>query len=152
MNEIIDAYAQQLRERGVRENTVTLWMRNLSLFERENGPFEQVSPELVVSFLDSRQGASGGISPRTRAAWLTTLRVFYAWAVEAGRFSSSPVASLSTPRFDQTPSTLQISDEDIERAVAKTEHETRTRRELRWMITLAAFEGLTPQEIAYLSS
>jgi len=64
---------------------------------------------LVRAYLDSLY--AGGMSPRSVARHLTTLRSFYAYLQREGRIESDPVGTVALPRQDKTlPKRLTVEE------------------------------------------
>jgi site-specific recombinase XerC len=84
-------------------------------------------------------------SQQTRRIVLTSLRQFYAWAVDTGRAESSPVAGLRPPpqpRYCAHP----IPDDVLAAALATSEGQT------WWILRVLSTTGLRRSECARLSS
>ena len=85
-----------------------------------------------------------GISARTRATYVSEIRVFYAWAADDARYiRSNPARALSVPRRRRY---LPRPIPDVELATALAEAEPR----LLAILALMAYEGLRCVEVSRL--
>lgn len=96
--------------------------------------------EDVQRFLDARR-----IGSRTRYHWLSTLHVFYRWAIDAGRLDHDPTATIHRPRLRRSLP-RPVSDGDLARSVQLADPMMRA-----WL-TLMAFNGLRCAEVGRLRS
>jgi integrase/recombinase XerD len=101
-------------ERGLSRNTVSAYSTDLLLFSSflSRIGVEQpadVSEEHVLSFLEEM--GRGGITERSRARYLSSLRSFFAYLVERGVLTKNPLELMETPRFlKKLPAYLSVSE------------------------------------------
>lgn len=101
--------------------------------------------EDVQRFLDGRRSRDGRkIGARTRYHWISTLHVFYAWAVDAGHVAGDPTATIHRPRLRRSLP-RPVSDADLEVALSMA------RPTMRSWLTLMALAGLRCAEVAGLT-
>ena len=80
-------------ERGLSDNTLAAYRRDLSLFaawliDRHSTSIVSADPGHIQSFLGFKLGQ--GASPRSSARFLSALRSFYRWAVREGLVAEDP--------------------------------------------------------------
>lgn len=132
-------FAAHMRYRNLSPATIRRRRETLTLFGRFIAPRDLVlaTPDDVEEFLGTRRAA------RTRHAYRSDLRVFFAWLVDKGLLDESPAAKVATIRVPKSlPRPLEVS----EVLGALTFGPRRVRR----MIGLALFAGLRCHEIASL--
>lgn len=127
-----------MRLRGLAARTVEHRLKVLGLLARHAGkPLLQCTP----ADLDAWQGSLGYLALESRKSYVSQVRQFYRWAVDAGLLDASPADVLILP---QVPRGVPrpISERDLERALAAA------RPLIRLWCELAAFAGLRASEIA----
>ncbi len=114
-------YLNYLRlEKGLTENTLQAYRRDLAKFEvflnsRESS-LEGVGTGSIYEFLD--QLASRGISSRSRARILVTIRGLFQFLVFEGFFQSNPCANVESPKtWFALPKVLNV--EEVDRLLAQ---------------------------------
>lgn len=140
--ELIIAFRQHLRARGLAESTTHL---RLILIEQ----IHKVIPDLLgatnddlEAYLASRRHTHGAASRRSTR---TAMRGFYRWALRTGRIAVDPAEELAPIRVPRTQPRI-ANDEAIRRGLERgTLHE-------QCMILLGACGGLRLSEIASLHS
>lgn len=136
--DVLSDFGQNQRRRGLMQSTIETRRTRLGLFLRSvDDPFT-VTPEDVSSFIDSRH-----VEARTVYGWLSTLHVFYRWAIKAGHTTVDPTESIDRPRLRRLLP-RPIATDDLSRAVAAAEPMMRA-----WLL-LAALAGLRCREVAEL--
>ncbi len=105
-------------EKGLAANSISAYSRDLAAFSSyaaQPGAAEPSTPECVRGYMDSLYAK--GLSSRSVARHLVTLRNFYGFLLREGQATTDPTANLSTPRQWRTiPKYLSLAD--IERLVA----------------------------------
>jgi integrase/recombinase XerC len=141
--EIIDLYVTSMRRRNLSPATLEVRDRFLRQFLREmRCGFAKVTREKIETWLDSgRKGPA--IGPRARRWRLSTLDVFYTWAVDEGLLAENPAGKIAKPRVAMSLP-RPISDADLRLALEHADPRMRC-----WLL-LGAFEGLRCMEIAGL--
>jgi site-specific recombinase XerC len=135
-------FQQHLTALGRSKNTVQLRLHYVRQLFADLGisPWQVTQSDVERWLCDHPQW-----STQTRRIVLTSLRQFYAWAVDTGRAESSPVASLKPPpqpRYCSHP----IPDDVLAAALASTEGQT------WWILRVLSTTGLRRSECARLSS
>lgn len=119
----MEAFNVHMAEQGYAENTVKSFLGDLRIFKRYlkgNPPLRKISTKELWSFLHWLQHERGTpCSPKSYARRLTTLKVFFAWLVEAGVLASDPAASLAHKPV-RTPLPTILYDEQVEQMLAAT--------------------------------
>lgn len=112
--------------------------------EDAGGTVAEQSTEDVQRFLDARRGNDGRpIGSRTRYHWISTLHVFYRWAIEFGHVDHDPTTRIHRPRLRRSLP-RPVSDGDLEVALSMAPPRMRA-----WL-TLMALAGLRCAEVARL--
>lgn len=116
-------------------STLAVYRRDLLAFigwaESANaGSPSQVSRTLIRRYV--AQMSSDGLSPRTIARKMASLRRYFAWAVRRGMIDNDPAAGISTPRgASKLPRILsaddlgQLLDEPVTRSGSRTDSAAR---------------------------
>lgn len=132
-------YGTHQRRRGLTANTIRRTRDHLRLAADElpNGVLNATVDD-IETFIDRHSRAA-----RTRYGWLSTLDVFYRWAIAEGHTLTNPAAKIERPKL---PKALPrpIANADLELALASA-----TGRQLAWL-ALMAYEGMRCQEVAYI--
>lgn len=139
---VLDSYLVHLRRRNFSPMTIDNYRVCLSVWFRwciAEGVTGPVAGD-VEEFLDSRC-----FQPSSRHHYLSTIKVFYKWAVENGWETDNPAAKIASPKL---PESLPrpLSEEDLERALSNAPDD------LAAMMQLAARAGLRCKEIAGIHS
>jgi tyrosine recombinase XerC len=97
----IDSFLRHLERRGLSPNTIKAYRRDLEQFSQISGITNprEVTVVAIRAFLADL--LSRGVSKRSLARKLSTLRAFFKYLVDSGELESSPADSLRTPRFDR---------------------------------------------------
>ena len=96
-------------EKGLSANTIQAYRQDL---ERHCAHGGGESPESLRMYLDSLYAA--GLSSRTIARHLTTLRNYFAFLSREGKLETDPLATIPAPRHAR-PLPKRLSAEDVER-------------------------------------
>lgn len=107
--------------------------------EDRGGVLDQTHDD-VQRFLDARR-----IGSRTRYHWISTLHVFYRWAIDHGHTASDPTVKVTRPRLRRSLP-RPVSDGDLEVALSMAGPMMRA-----W-VSLWALAGLRCAEVARLRS
>ncbi len=102
---LLDSYQTHLLvEKGLSENTLQAYATDLGSFLRSLDELGrsalQVSEEDVFHYQSFLYGR--GLSKRSLARQMSSLRGFFAWAVEAGKLSHDPAAFLESPKLPKS--------------------------------------------------
>ncbi len=110
MERHVQNFLAHLQGRGLSPNTVKAYRKDLEQFTRLAGigrPRE-VTVIAIRAFLADL--LSQGVSKRSLARKLSTLRAFFKYLVDSGKLAANPAASVRTPRFERKlPGFLDVS-------------------------------------------
>ncbi|WP_293785153.1 site-specific integrase [uncultured Aeromicrobium sp.] len=136
--EPIDRWAAWMRAQSWSETTIAERVRLTSRLAATNGVApEQLDEHHVLAALGAPT-----ISPGTRATYYANLLAWFRWLQDVGAREDNPMDHLRRPRARRRA--LQVpTTEHVRRLFAARIH-----RRTRWMITLAAYQGLRVSEIA----
>ncbi len=101
MERHVQNFLAHLQRRGLSPNTVKAYRKDLEQFTRLAGvghPSE-VTVIAIRAFLADL--LSQGVSKRSLARKLSTLRAFFKYLVDSGKLAANPAASVRTPRFER---------------------------------------------------
>lgn len=115
-NEIIDSYLDRIwAEKGLSENTLMSYRRDLSAFARwlDNNQCSlfAATQEDIQRYLAARFKQS--FSARSTARFLSCVRGFYNFMTREGKLESSPVEHVESPRLGR-PLPKSLTQEDVE--------------------------------------
>ena len=104
-------------ERGLSDNTLAAYRRDLSLFsvwlnEEQSGTLLGVDAGHVQAYLGHR--LRGGASPRSSARFLSVIRSFYRWALREGLVVADPTLRIDSPKQGR-PLPKSLSEADVDR-------------------------------------
>jgi site-specific recombinase XerD len=137
-DDVLGRFAAYQRQRGFSERTVKRRETTVRSFARFLAPKGLAAAEL----LDIDQFLSTKPAARTRHAYRSDLRVFYAWAVKRNLFESNPAADVESVKIPKAlPRPLGPEATDL------LDH---GRKQTRQMVALALYAGLRDAEIAAL--
>lgn len=138
--ETFAGFALDQRRRGLAEGTIERRSRTLwSLYLHLGRDITTATPAEIEEWLDGLDLSADG----SRYTYLSTLGMFYKWAVRAGVCEADPTADIPRPRVSQGfPRPVQ--DDDFERVLAQAD------RRMRCWLLLAFLAGLRCKEIAGL--
>ena len=136
-------------EKGLARHTLEAYSSDLSKFSSYLGDFSAIpGPDELRAYLDSLYRA--GLSNRTVARHLTTLRGFYGYLLAEGVIQTDPTHYLRTPRQWQTiPKFLNL--EQIEKIIQAPDPSRPTGSRDRAMTELLYATGLRVSELCRLS-
>ncbi len=135
---LLAGFGLEQRRRGLREGTIRRRRYLLARFLKAHPDPFAATVEDVQVWLDSCH-----IGPRSRATYLSTLHVFYDWALRSGSAYEDPTAVIRPPRTSRlVPRPIAV--EDLALALSHAD------RRMRLWLQLAAYQGLRCIEIANL--
>lgn len=97
--------------RGLMPRTITRRCSSVRTWARwceDRGGVSEATHDDIQRFLDARQ-----IGARTRYHWISTLHVFYGWAVDHGRLETDPTVKIVRPRLRRSLP-RPVSDGDLQ--------------------------------------
>lgn len=136
---MIDQFSQHLRYRGLSPATIRRRRDSLGQLARYLHPMrlDQATTEVLEQFLSTKRAA------RTRHAYRSDMRTFYAWAVTHGQMKSNPALGLASIKVGKAlPRPI-----DPREARGMLLHGS---RQVRRMVALMMFAGLRAGEVARL--
>ena len=139
-------------ERGLSDNTLAAYRRDLSLFaawlvDQQNTSVVSADPGHIQSFLGFKLGQ--GASPRSSARFLSALRSFYRWAVREGLVAEDPTLRIESPRQGR-PLPKSLSEADVERLLDAPDLDQPIEFRDRTMLELLYACGLRVSELVSL--
>jgi integrase/recombinase XerD len=150
MEQYLDLYLNCLLvERGLSANTLEAYSRDLSRYldfleGQKVGEADEVTPALVLRFLAHLKEA--GLSPRSRARTLVSLRMFHKFLLAEGLATSNPTSRVEAPKsFNALPHTL--SPEEVERLLASPKGDEPLALRDRAMLEILYATGLRVSEL-----
>jgi tyrosine recombinase XerC len=99
VTDFIHRFLEHLKRRNLSPNTIRAYSRDLQLFanySKRSDPAD-VTTTAIRAYLAEQ--LAQGISKRSLARKLSTLRAFFKYLVDSGEIENNPAASLRTPRF-----------------------------------------------------
>lgn len=138
---LIFEWCRSMRRRECSPNTVYAFrLRLQALATHVDRPFADVTPRQIEAFIDAKD-----LGPKARYGWISTISVFYRWAMVAHPkvITADPTITLERPKLRQGLP-RPIPDGDIALALETAAEPVRT-----W-ITLGGWAGLRCMEIAGL--
>jgi len=139
-------------ERGLSDNTLAAYRRDLSLFaawlvDQQNTSIVSADPGHIQSFLGFK--LAQGASPRSSARFLSALRSFYRWAVREGLVAEDPTLRIESPRQGR-PLPKSLSEADVERLLDAPDLDQPIEFRDRTMLELLYACGLRVSELVSL--
>ena len=139
-------------ERGLSDNTLAAYRRDLSLFE--NWLEEQHSPALLSVDASHLQRFLGyklrvGASPRSSARFLSAARSFYRWALREGLIAEDPTLRIESPKQGR-PLPKSLSEADVDRLLEAPNLDVAIEFRDRTMLELLYACGLRVSELVGL--
>jgi integrase/recombinase XerD len=136
-------------EKGLAANSLEAYRRDLACYQRFSGADGGVpeNAEHVRHYMDSLY--KSGLSGRSVARHLTTLRNFYRFLLQEGRVGEDPTALLASPKqWSSLPKYLNLSD--IDKLVGAPDPNKATGVRDRAMLELLYATGLRVSELVKL--
>ncbi|WP_027714058.1 site-specific tyrosine recombinase XerD [Desulfuromonas sp. TF] len=153
MEQYLDLFLNYLVvERGLSRNTLDAYGRDLSRYldflERERiDRFDAVTPSLVLRYLAHLKDA--GLSPRSRARTLVSLRMFHKFLLAEKYAETNPTSRVEAPKMlNALPHTLSPSE--VERLLASPAGERPLELRDRAMFEILYATGLRVSELVGL--
>ena len=119
MCSLLDSYIWYLRfERRLSQNTVAAYSRDVGLF-LDASPLDAISAtaDTLAAFLEEQ---CAGVSPRSQARMVSSLRSFFSWMVMEGERSENPCDALDLPKLGRyLPAVLSI--EEVEAIISSVD-------------------------------
>ena len=149
----VERYLDSLwMERGLSENTLAAYRRDLTLFgewlaEQNAGSLLAADSSQIQSYLGLklRQGAS----PRSSARFLSAARSFYRWALREGQIDSDPTLRIDSPKQGR-PLPKSLSETDVDQLLSAPDLELPLEFRDRTMLELLYACGLRVSELVGL--
>lgn len=137
-------------ERGLSENTIQSYLSDLRLFAQwldDRGTLQQVTKDQVLSYLADR--VAEGVSTRTTARLLSSLKRFYTLMAREGFVFADPTVLVEAPKIGRPlPGTL--SEHQVERLLQAPDLNTAEGLRDRAMLELTYASGLRVSELVGL--
>ncbi len=117
LNKLISDFLHYLRvESGLAENTILSYGGDLYRFEKflktKGTRFSSVSGNDIVDFLAELRNR--GLSPRSLARYMASLRMFFRFLVVENKITSDPTINLETPSvWRRLPTVLSVDEVDL---------------------------------------
>jgi site-specific recombinase XerD len=132
-------FVRDLHRRNLAPTTISHYRNSLERFERRTGiSLLEATRDDLRDWLDTLR-----VGPRTVFWYVSTLRVFYNWALDEELLDRNPATGLVTPRYGRLVP-RPIGDDDLVLALRGA------RPRMRAWLALAAFAGFRAKEIAGL--
>ena len=149
----VERYLDNLwMERGLSENTLAAYRRDLSLYDE--WLVEQTSESLLTAGSSQIQSYLGlklrqGASPRSSARFLSAARSFYRWALREGHIVEDPTLRIESPKQGR-PLPKSLSETDVERLLGAPDLELALEFRDRTMLEMLYACGLRVSELVGL--
>ena len=149
----VERYLDNLwMERGLSENTLAAYRRDLSLYDEWLG--EQTAESLLTAGSSQIQSYLGlklrqGASPRSSARFLSAARSFYRWALREGHIVEDPTLRIESPKQGR-PLPKSLSETDVERLLGAPDLELALEFRDRTMLEMLYACGLRVSELVGL--
>ena len=139
-------------ERGLSENTLAAYRRDLSLYDEWLG--EQTAESILTAGSSQIQSYLGlklrqGASPRSSARFLSAARSFYRWALREGHIVEDPTLRIESPKQGR-PLPKSLSETDVERLLGAPDLELALEFRDRTMLEMLYACGLRVSELVGL--
>jgi len=152
MDALIDQFINYLRlERGLADNTIQAYSRDLSSFARfleEQGlsPLT-ISRDQIIEYLSSLKRS---LSARSIARSISATRMFFRFVASEGHIRENPARLLETPRLSRKLPDV-LSTDEVERLLARPDPSTPRGIRDRAMLELLYATGLRVSELISLT-
>ena len=139
-------------ERGLSENTLAAYRRDLSLYEEWLA--DQTAESLLTAGASQIQSYLGlklrqGASPRSSARFLSAARSFYRWALREGHIVDDPTLRIESPKQGR-PLPKSLSETDVEELLSAPDLELALEFRDRTMLEILYACGLRVSELVGL--
>jgi integrase/recombinase XerD len=152
MDALIDQFINYLKlERGLADNTIQAYSRDLSRFarfleERDLSPLT-VSRDQIIEYLSSLKRS---LSARSIARNISATRMFFRFLASEGHIRENPARLLETPRLSRKLPDV-LSTDEVERLLARPDPSTPAGNRDRAMLELLYATGLRVSELISLT-
>ena len=146
---VVESYLGYCRvERGLSRNSILSYRADLERFILDiEIPVAEAGPERLSRYLDSLYNA--GLSPRSIARHVATLRGFFSFLAREGGIAQDPAEFLSTPRIGAALPRY-LNSEEVERLMSAPPSDTPLGLRDRAMLELLYATGLRVSELCNL--
>jgi len=146
----IQAYLNFCRvEKGLASNSLNSYQLDLKRLSEEIGkPVTEIQASDLAHYVESLYGA--GLSARSIARHITTLRNFYRFLIQEGQLTSDPTEFLNQPR-QWTTLPKYLNRDELDRLIAAPPVEKSTGIRDRAMLELLYATGLRVSELCQLT-
>ena len=149
----VERYLDSLwMERGLSENTLSAYRRDLTLFSEWLG--QQGAQSLLAADASQIQSYLGlklrqGASPRSSARFLSAARSFYRWSLREGRIVDDPTLLIESPK-QGPPLPKSLSETDVDLLLSTPDLELPLEFRDRTMLEILYACGLRVSELVSL--
>ena len=149
----VERYLDSLwMERGLSENTLSAYRRDLTLFSEWLD--QQGAQSLLTADASQIQSYLGlklrqGASPRSSARFLSAARSFYRWSLREGRIVDDPTLRIESPKQGR-PLPKSLSETDVDRLLSTPDLELPLEFRDRTMLEILYACGLRVSELVSL--
>ena len=149
----VERYLDSLwMERGLSENTLSAYRRDLTLFSEWLD--QQGAQSLLAADASQIQSYLGlklrqGASPRSSARFLSAARSFYRWSLREGRIVDDPTLRIESPKQGR-PLPKSLSETDVDRLLSTPDLELPLEFRDRTMLEILYACGLRVSELVSL--
>ncbi|GFO71546.1 integrase/recombinase XerD [Bathymodiolus japonicus methanotrophic gill symbiont] len=149
--QLIDTFIDALWvENGLSQNTLSAYASDLRIFNKslEKKPIQQATNTDIALFLSQRY--EQGVSSRSSARILSSLRRFYTYLLRENHIHSDPTALIDTPRIGR-PLPSSLSEYDVERLLNAPEPSSVLGARDQAMLEILYATGLRVSELVALT-
>ena len=149
----VERYLDSLwMERGLSENTLSAYRRDLTLFSEWLD--QQGAQSLLAADASQIQSYLGlklrqGASPRSSARFLSAARSFYRWSLREGRIDDDPTLRIESPKQGR-PLPKSLSETDVDQLLSAPDLELPIEFRDRTMLEILYACGLRVSELVSL--
>ena len=148
----VDRYLEYLLlEKGLSENSLDGYSRDLeslvSFFQEKKSPLEQANKGNLFLYLTRLRAR--GLTSRSLARHLSSLRGFFSFLAEEGLLSEDPARLMQNPKLPRTLPEV-LSPEEMERVLAQPDTASKLGTRDRTMLELLYASGLRVSELVTL--
>lgn len=152
-NDLIDRFCDALwLEQGLSQATIAAYRSDILLTQQflagRGGDLAAATREELLAYIERRR--ADGVTARTAARLLSTLRRFYRYLVREGRLQSDPTALIDSPKLAR-PLPKALSEEQVERLLAAPDVATSLGLRDRAMLETLYATGLRVSELVGLT-
>lgn len=150
--QLIDAFVDALWvENGLSQNTLSAYASDLRIFNKSlsNKPLVEASNSDIALFLGQRYDQ--GISARSSARILSTLRRFYSYLLRENHITTDPTALIDAPRIGR-PLPSSLSEQDVELLLDAPEPSSLLGARDKAMLEMLYATGMRVSELVSLST